>query len=325
VLDKYSLKPPIKCHLFALSINDTYMVKTTDRNYFLRVYQYDWRSQQDIETEVELLNYLCQQEIPVSVPLKSKDGKYLQTLDAPEGTRYAVLFTEAEGKPVRMDNKQSYLYGQLVGRMHVCTDEMERTYQRFHIDLRYLIDEPLGFVEPFLAHRREDFDYLRNIGQKLKTRMRDLLPKTKPEYGICHGDLHRDNVHFDKNGDMTLFDFDCFGYGWRAYDIAVFLWNKWAGRGDFGDWSSQAAERRTRLWNSFLKGYNEERQLSDNELITTKVFVPIRHIWRLGLHTHGSERWGRNWIQDEYFDGNIEFIRKWIEYSKIFVSVQGVD
>jgi Ser/Thr protein kinase RdoA (MazF antagonist) len=77
-------------------------------------------------------------------------------------------------------------------------------------------------------------------------RINDLLPRKKPEYGNCHGDHHGYNVNIDKNGTMTVFDFDCYGYGWRAYDISVFLWNR-----SF-DWSRTATAKRTRRWNAFL-------------------------------------------------------------------------
>jgi Ser/Thr protein kinase RdoA (MazF antagonist) len=44
------------------------------------------------------------------------------------------------------------------------------------------------------------------------------------EVGSCHGDLHGWNAHIDQNMALTVYDFDCCGVGWRAYDIAVFRW-----------------------------------------------------------------------------------------------------
>ena len=109
---------------------------------------------------------------------------------------------------------------------------------------------------------------------------------------------------------MRIYDFDCYGYGWRAYDISVFLWNR------AFDWSKTGKAKRTRRWNSFLKGYTQVRTLSERELEATKVFVPLRHIWLLGLHTQLSEVMGI-WTDDGYFDNNIAYIKRWIEYSKI--------
>ena len=313
VLSEYLLESPIQCYFFRTGMNDTYVVRTATGNYFLRVYHCNWRTQQDIEAEIDLLNYLREQDLAVSAPVKSADGRYVQLINAPEGLRFSVLFAEAEGKLLPMNNKQCRSFGQLVGRIHVVSDGMEKAHNRLHIDLQHLVGEPLDFIEPFLEHRKGDLDYLNNIGRELSEAIESLLPKTRPEYGICHGDLHEGNVHFDNDGDMTLFDFDCFGYGWRAYDIAVFL----GARGESGDWSRQSKAKRTRNWNSFLRGYNEQRQLSDNEMLATKAFVPIREIWVLGVQIHCSHQWGRWYLNDAHFDQSIDFIRKWIAYYKV--------
>ena len=241
---------------------------------------------------------------------KRKDGTYLQKINAPEGTRYAVLFTPAEGDlHFDTNDKESYLFGQVAGRMHNSMDKIKVSYDRFHLDFSHLIDEPLDYISPFLqSGRKKDLDYLKRIGEELKNRIK-VLPRTKPEYGICHGDLHTWNLHFDKSGNLTLFDFDCFGYGWRAYDIAVFRWSM--------KFITKNKSKQTRRWNAFLKGYCEERELREQELRAVEVFVAIRQFWHLGLHTHGSKDIGRIWINDEYFDGGIGFIKDWIRDNNI--------
>ena len=59
------------------------------------------------------------------------------------------------------------------------------------------------------------------------------------------------------------------------------------------------------------------RSLGPNELEATKVFVAIRHIWLLGLHTQGAEGWSRGWINDGYFDFHLKFVKRWIKYHKV--------
>jgi len=49
------------------------------------------------------------------------------------------------------------------------------------------------------------------------------------KYGLCQGDLHTGNARFDMHGRLTLFDFDSFGYGWRAIDIGVSMTNTLTG------------------------------------------------------------------------------------------------
>jgi Ser/Thr protein kinase RdoA (MazF antagonist) len=109
-------------------------------------------------------------------------------------------------------------YGEVVARQHVGMDRRRMDPRRFHLDLSHLIDKPLQHFEPLLEHRPEDLDYLQRVGGELRAAIEALLPKTPPVYGFCHGDHHGGNIHQDDDGQMGVFDFDCWGYGWRAYD-----------------------------------------------------------------------------------------------------------
>ena len=204
----------MRCNFVNLGLNDTYIVRAGSSVYYLRVYRYGWRTKAEIQAELDLLTYLRRRRLPVSWPLRRKDGAYLTRIAAPEGPRYAALFTNAPGKQAYPLNlKQSCSYGELAGRLHVCLDKAPDDDRRFHLDCPHLVDAPLRYIEPFLEHRKKDFDYIKGVGNELKLKIDDLLPKTKPEYGNCHGDRHGGNVNVDKNGNMTLYDFDCYGYG----------------------------------------------------------------------------------------------------------------
>lgn len=312
ILSKYKLPTPIRCQFLNLGVNDTYRVKAGSSTYYLRVYRFGWRTQAEIQAELDMLTYLHRRHLPISYPIERKDGRYLNRIAAPEGVRYATLFSHAPGEQKEeMNIKQSGSYGELVAQIHAFLDKTPDDDRRFHLDSSHFIDAPLQHIAPFLDHRRKDFDYLDRVGRELWLKINDLLPeKKKPEYGNCHGDHHGHNVNIDRDGNLTLYDFDCYGYGWRAYDIAVFLW----GRGF--DESRLGKAKRTRRWNSFLKGYSKVRNLSECELAATMVFVPIRHIWLLGLHTQLSKTFGI-WTDDGYFDRNIGIIKRWIGSNKI--------
>lgn len=314
VLSRYHLPTPISCDFFNNGVNHTYIVKAGSTTCFLRIYRYGWRSKAEIQAELEMLTYLHRRRLPVSRPIEKKDGSCLTSINCPEGVRYAVLFTNAPGKGVSWDNEKRCLYGELAGRIHACLDRMPDDHRRFHLDLPHLVDAPLRHIQPFLQHRPQDFDYLHGIAPELKARIDELLPgRSKPEYGNCHGDHHGGNVCEDKKGRMVLFDFDCYGYGWRAYDLAVF---RWSGT-PWDEGSVKAKSQATKGWNAFLRGYSRVRSLGPKELEATKVFVAIRHIWLGGMHTQGAEGWSRGWINDGYFDFHLKFIKRWIKYHKV--------
>ena len=311
-LSQYALDEITTCDLHAVQVNDTYHARAGSSSYYLRVYTRGWRELHDIESEVELLNRLRALDVSVAYPIATRNGEYIVSIDAMEGVRHAVLFPAAEGKSREITDHWSSEFGRVVGHLHVSMDRIPTPFNRFHLDHEHTLDAPLRSAEPLLAHRRRDYDYLLDISQQLRARVDELLPKESPEYGLCHGDLHLGNIHFQDDGTHTLFDFDCFGYGWRAYDLAGFLSTLEASK-----WDKTAKANRTRLWNRFLKGYEEHRTLSDAEREAVNVFVPISDLWSMGLHAGWVARRGRGWCSDESFDLRIKTIKEWIDYYKV--------
>ena len=98
VLPDYDIGVPLECRLLHLGLNDTYLVKTRDGQYILRVYREGWRSVSEILYELDVLLFLQRENHAVSVPLSRKDGSLIHPVTAPEGIRYVVLFTYAPGK-----------------------------------------------------------------------------------------------------------------------------------------------------------------------------------------------------------------------------------
>jgi len=316
LIDLYGFSQKTICHFFRHGLNDTYKVKTDDKTYYLRVYRYKWRTKNDIVSEIELLNHLKAEGINVSAPVPKADGTFLTELDCPEGKRYAVLFYTAEGKYKAKDDAVSKSYGKLAAMIHLKADQLP-PLKRFHIDLKHLLDEPLKNIKPFLAHRKKDYTYLATLAKRLKNRINELLTTDPSMYGFCHGDHHGGNVYFDDDNNGAIFDFDCGGYGWRAYDLAVYIWSAKS----WSNWEPEDKVKADKLWEAFLSGYNEVKEFSDNEKKAVYAFVVIRHIWLMGLHTHGSENWGTNWLDDKYFDEYLLFIKKWIEQYPVFEQI----
>lgn len=301
ILSKYDIEPPLECKLLGQGLNDTFLVTTRVNKYILRAYRTGWRSLEDIRYELELLDYLKKQGIPVSIPIAQSDDNFVEEVFAPEGTRYIVLFSYAPGKAIAYEadeENKSYLYGKAVATIHAATDTFQSTHERFAIDLEHLLDKPLRVIQPLLTHRLDDWNYLIGFVEKLRRHVQNLSSE-RLETGFCHGDFHGGNVHVDEDKVHTFFDFDCCGLGWRAYDVAVF---RWMARLD-----GKEKER----WTPFLSGYREVRSLDETDLEAVPCFVAIRHVWLTGLHTGNGHDWGFNWMNDEYFDRTFKFFREW--------------
>ena len=56
----------------------------------------------------------------------------------------------------------------------------------------------------------------------------DSLPRSaraKTIYGLIHADLHVGNILYHPDDGFCILDFDQCALGWRAYDVATFLYN----------------------------------------------------------------------------------------------------
>ncbi|HMS86663.1 MAG TPA: phosphotransferase [Nitrospira sp.] len=301
VAEEYAFAGSIECQFFHWGLNDTYLLKTNATTYVLRVYRRGWRSLQDIQYELDALLHVYRAGIAVSAPVRKQDGTFVGTIDAPEGPRYLVLFTYAQGRQPTYeakDDNAAYLYGKVVAQIHTATEMFQSPHRRVPLDLEHLIEAPLRSLQPMLTHRPEDWRYVQTVTEQLRQHVTQ-LPLSALDRGFCHGDLHWGNAHVQGDNGLTLFDFDCCGVGWRAYDLAVFRW------------AARLRKKEQDQWPAFLRGYRDERDLYEKDIQAVPYFVAIRHVWLLGLHAEGRQDWGVGWMDNAYFDQAIKFLREW--------------
>jgi Ser/Thr protein kinase RdoA (MazF antagonist) len=304
----YPLKDPVSCRYLRQSISDVYRIDTPDSSYILKIYLHGRHPKPAIEAEMDFLHDLMDWDIPVAAPVENHDTLFVNEIDAAEGIRYAVLFTAITGKePQETNLDHSRSFGRLAGRLHHCADHSGKRYARGQLDETHLIVDPLNQMGPYLRHRPRDYEYLSSLGDTLIAELHSLVSREKPEYGVCHGDLHTGNARFDQGGRLTLFDFDSFGYGWRAVDIGVYHVSY-----DWFNLSAETQREKDRFWAAFLDGYSLERSLSPNELLAAQLCLPLRHFELMGLTIrYWSPQIGTGWIDDDYFDQHIRWFKKW--------------
>lgn len=310
VLSTYDLPDPVACRFFRKGICDTYKVTACERVYYLKVYRHARRTRLDVTEEVRLLNYLAANEISVAKPVMKRDRQYVSTLLAPEGPRYSVLFEAAPGVAGDGgDLGRVKALGEMVGRMHQVTDQMDAPYRRSHLDMHHLVSDNMSVIAPFMAHRETDLRLIDRIADACEARIDRLLARSKPEYGICHGDLHGGDVCYDEAGRPVLFDFDSSGVGWRALDIGVFLASD-----DWMDITTEAEDRRRRKLAAFLEGYSTIRILTEPELAAVELGPPIRHIFLMGFVLRYTAMWqGEHWANNGFIDWHMIWFQHWAE------------
>lgn len=308
----YDLPQPVTCRLWQQGDNDTYQVIADGVPYVLRAYTLGRRTRGEVAAEAQLLTELAEGGLPVTQPIKTRAGEYIVDLHAPEGLRYGVLFAHVGGTPPGYDitPEQGAVYGNVIAKVHTYLDQVPPTLDRLPIDLDFLLDEPLALIAPFLQHRPADLQFMTDTAAQLRAAIAD-LPTTAPEYGLCHGDLHKTNLLIDDQGRLTVMDWDCAGYGWRAYDVAVLRWSIGPAVGPTGI----GEPRMSQVWERYLESYLACRSLSVDELRAIPYFVGIRHFRVMGWNVRNaiSGPWGMTLLNDGHFDYQIGSLKSWLE------------
>jgi Ser/Thr protein kinase RdoA (MazF antagonist) len=302
----YELTEPVSCQLIRRGFNDNYLVKAAEQRYVLRIYlndKYYIYDSTDFRFELELLTFLSTQGIPVARPITNRDGELLMTIDSPAGTRYMVLFHFVEGKELEeleelqenLQEAEARQLGKIVAAFHRAADKFHSNYSRYHLNLKYLIDEPVRLLEKHLIdHGKGDLAFFQPFVEEIRQQIKQ-LPVMSSVYGIIHSDLISHNIYYDHKAGFTIIDFDHCAYGWRAYDLAIL-------RKFFKDYSLGAA---------FLEAYESIRPLSDWEKSVMPVFAKVRTIWDIGDILSMFPVWGKE-STDEYLENSLKRLRNLI-------------
>ncbi len=297
ILPHYDLGKSVECTLFHRGLNDTYLVSAPNGKFGLRVYRSKWRTRAAIMAELLALQHLDSRGVSVATPLKRSDGELITDVDAPEGVRSAAVFHWASGVEARYINAtHAEQYGRLAAQLHNAGDDLPSSAARPALDMNYLLERPLTFLRPALKSHRSQAARLDALVERLRSRLKEVRGQMF-DWGFCHGDLHGGNVHVD--GDrLTLFDFDCCGPGWRAFDLATYRW------------AARIRQVEEQAWKPFIEGYLRVRPAAANSVEVVPLFIMLRQIWLTGLHVSNSRETGAGRQTDGFFEHLVAFCEK---------------
>ncbi len=287
---------PTGCVLQRSFTNDVYVVKTSAGLYVAKVYGPGWRTAADIAYEVDFLNHLTANGVAVATAVPRRDGQPVHSLPLPEGVRYCVLFTYAPGEePAEPFTAALYhLFGRAAGALHQAADRFVSRHPRFRLDLAYLIDRPLAAIRPYLVHRPDDWAYLMRLAERVRARIGELAARGL-DWGPCHGDLTLDCFRLTGQGQLTFYDFDSGGPGWRALEF-----------------QGMYAYAPHPHWEAFHAGYAEIRPLDAVDLAAIPWFVPAYAIWDMGWAASTWARWSGRWrVDDAYWSEKRRWLSQW--------------
>jgi amicoumacin kinase len=241
------------------------------------------RKEVDIINELAFIKGLWENSVPVSLPIKSVRGKFVETVG---DHHFLVVFEKAKGTSIDVNNHDIwnkelfYHWGNLMGKMHKAGKNIKINRPRWtlkHPDLLNLL--PKISSEP--------------IAEKYTQLLKHLVtfPLTPDLFGLIHNDFHQGNI-FVNEGRLTVFDFDDSAYHWFAYDLATSFYHAYWQASSF---TPEDIDFSREFWVHFLRGYQQEYSLSKELIQQIPIFLKIREIF---LYTLFLEKWDMENLQN---------------------------
>lgn len=303
IIEKYNLNKNGSCELFRTGINHTYFITENEIKYVARVYSYKWRSKSEILAEINVLNVLKEHAINISYPIADKKGEFIQEINAPEGTRYLVLFSFAEGNKVRfINNETCFSIGSIMASIH--TKMFDKEINRIHYNLETLLELPYEYAKPFFSETLEEMKFIKKQSIEIKDYF-DLNELKNIPKGVVHMDIWYDNMSITTQNEVTIFDFDFCGNGYLIFDVAYFCKQLFHIETDKKEYESKMK--------SFLNGYESIRKLTKEEMLLIPKAGAAIWIFYLGVQSQRFD-WSNIFLSENYLKMYIGKMKSWIEY-----------
>jgi Ser/Thr protein kinase RdoA (MazF antagonist) len=307
VQEKYGLSPDTSCEILKTGINHTYLISDKIKRYIFRVYCFNWRSENEILEELRLIGLLKNENISVSYPLYDLKENYIQKIKAPEGERYAVLFSFAAGEKIRnLTEDNCKAIGTLMGRVHKTT-ENERL-DRVAYNLEGLTQLFFRHTPRFFQDTMDEMQFVEKSVEQLKFIFQK-ADKSKLRYGVVHLDMWYDNMSITDESEITLFDFDFCGNGWLLLDVAYCIMQMFHTEPDKNKFESKLK--------SFFSGYEGEVHLTAEEKDLLPYAGLAIWIFYLGTQAQRFDNWSNIFFSEFHLKHFIALAKRWLDYHKV--------
>ncbi|MDR6806273.1 Ser/Thr protein kinase RdoA (MazF antagonist) [Dyadobacter sp. BE34] len=304
----YFPEQQVECRILKTGISDTYLIVASDKRYIFRVYSFQWRTWTEISEELRLLEYLRQNGVSVSYPIADLANAFIHTFQAPEGERFGVLFSFAEGEKVlNFDSETHYRVGKLMAEMHLLAKDFP--LQRVAYTEKELLIDSLGQLSKFLPADTEEMQYMKTVQEYLIGELQN-ADRTQLRKGAVHLDLWFDNMNVTTDGGITFFDFDFCGNGWLCLDMAYYMLQIHSTEKD-------DAERELKT-EQFLKGYESVTPVSDEEKRLIPMLGICLYFFYLGIQSQRYDNWSNVFLNEIYLKRFINLLlRKYFDYHQL--------
>ncbi len=265
----YDLGRNPHCQLLSRGANDLYIVQYDDKKFAVRVLRHGGRSLNEINYELELIEFFGNAGFGVAAPVRDKEGAFYHEIPAPEGVRYLTVFEWADGVHLwgHKDIKVYEKLGETTAQMHRISHEFSpsiRVQRKSQDYLRLRLPE----LSRMLVHAPDDAAFYEPLVHKTAEALDRLDPATL-RFGAVHADIHPHNVFITEEGKFTLIDWDNCGDDFLAKELTAFTWRMIYAGAD------------AEINKAYLRGYERVRRLDEAENAHMPLFLMTRHLYVL--------------------------------------------
>lgn len=303
----YNLNATLTCSILKTGVNHTYLIISEEKKYVLRVYFLNWKTKKEIEAELDLLNNLKENGLSVSVAIKDKNNQYIQTINAAEGNRFAVLFTYAKGEIIRNPSEEiCFKIGKTMAKFHQLT--CNKSINRISYNAKTLVNTAYTSAEKFFNQNTEEMQFYKRANTFITTKFKK-ANTTYIRKGVIHLDFWYENMKITNSKKLTVFDFDNCGNGWQFLDISYYLMIL------FRNEPNKDLFKKKQL--AFYSGYQTITSISSEE----KKLIPLGGlaIWLHynGIHIARFNDFANPFLSEEFLKYWINTVKQWLDFNSV--------
>jgi Ser/Thr protein kinase RdoA (MazF antagonist) len=288
--NQYNLDHPVHCRILKTGINDTYLIDSAAGKFIFRVYSFNWRTEREIMEELRLLDLLRAADLPVSFPLTDQKNGYIQQFEAPEGSRFGVLFTYAPGQKVLDYAPETHhAIGILLAKIHRTSAHL--SLDRVTYTPQVLLIDSMNHLRPFLQAHTEVYDWMTATQQFLLKELEN-INTSQLRQGAVHLDLWFENLNITEEHEVTIFDFDFCGNGWLCLDLAYYIMQVHS--------TEKNESECHRKVTAFLDGYESIAAISDEEKRLIPLLGVALYFFYLGVQAQRYDNFSNVFFNEVY-------------------------
>ena len=238
--------------------NTNYFLNTTTGQYVLTLFEKIAR--EDLPFYVGLMHHLAERDIRCPAPMPMQDGTYLSEVNG----RPAAIVTRLPGVPHHSPTPE------LCRKVGIILADIHEAGLEYDAGLANWRGQ--AWREGFAQRVRPRLSMEENALVESENRYQALHDDTVLPQGIIHGDLFRDNVLWDAQGEGGVIDFYFACDDALLYDLAITV----------NDWCTDSlATLDPERTEALLEGYDAHRPLTDLE----------RELWPVMLRRAALRTW----------------------------------